>query len=163
MSIPGIKKIKVGENISSIDLYPTILDFLNIKKRKPVQGISLMPYLYKRNFRDMQSRFIFSTFQSGEKLAVSVIYKEFKMIRYYLLKSGSLISKEIEFFSLKENPNEDKIENSSNGDIKKRLQREIDRFLKYQLEYVEKHDLTPTNLGIKKDNLKNLKTLGYID
>ena len=158
LSIPGIKSIKFEENISSIDLFPTILDFLNIRSIIPMQGINLIPYLKGKNYK--KDRYIFSSYQDDERLATSVIQREYKLIKYYLIRNGVYHPYETEFIDLKNNPHENGP--SSENNVKKHLEEILKIFLDYQLKYIEKHNLFQTNLGVKTSNLKNLKSLGYL-
>jgi arylsulfatase A-like enzyme/Tfp pilus assembly protein PilF len=51
ISAPGMKSRIVNQNVSHIDLFPTICDILRIKKPPFLQGISLLPSLKRKKLR----------------------------------------------------------------------------------------------------------------
>jgi arylsulfatase A-like enzyme/Flp pilus assembly protein TadD len=43
ISFPGIKSAKVDDNVSHVDIYPTVCEILGLKKPSFLQGLSLLP------------------------------------------------------------------------------------------------------------------------
>lgn len=98
-----IKHPKIGRRlsskaiVSSIDIYPTLMDFCNIRTPYPLDGKSLKPILEKSSTKD--ERAAYSYYNKG----VSVRTERYRMTQYFR-KELPLV----ELYDLKKDPNETK-------------------------------------------------------
>lgn len=94
VSVPMPFKPKVVENVvESVDLFPTILDFLGMPRIKGLQGESLFPILNNENTEDTDSKKIgFVEGNYARKVNIAIRTKDWKLIYnpYLLRTSGSI-------------------------------------------------------------------------
>lgn len=148
ISVPGIKARKVHQNVSHIDIFPTVCDALQIKKPKFLHGISLLQAM------------------KGKKLKNRSIYFEslspyFNMgwapISGYIHKNDKFIESPIpELYNL----DKDFAENHNLADEKKVAtnRKRLDQLLSGQFS----EDSVKAENGMNKGTLEKLQSLGYI-
>lgn len=100
------KNKEISYQVQAIDIAPTILDFLNIKKSKFMKGYSLKPVMLGTNNYPTPYIFIenINTYNKDGIFATSAIRsKDWKLIVYKKLKSDEGIN---EMYNLKNDPKE---------------------------------------------------------
>ena len=162
---PGCKKgLEIDTTVSSIDLYPTILDLLNLPDNNDVIGKSWIPLIEDNNevyINMMKNRFHRTdsrlAMQSGR--GTSIRNNLYKYIFYHdNIRGGG----NEEFFDIIRDPleknnlitSEDKIITLQIEKLKKEFHRSEHSFINYQIEYLlsifkEKHK----NLFLNKKNI----------
>jgi len=141
---PFLKKKKIAAQVQQVDIAPTILEILKIKKPLSMIGTGLMP-LIKGN--DDYSREYAFSFLGGDKIAVRT--NEWKLIYTFN-------NKEYELYNLKDDPGE--LSNVVSAEKEKFvfLKNKMDTFVKDKKPCPEKHRVI---LG--EDEKEKLKSLGY--
>ena len=145
---------RLTANVSTMDILPTILSFLDFRRLKKLSGQDLKPEL-KGAAKSSNDRFIFSHLQvkmSGrkDKLQEACLYQDYKYI-YKFPKGHSL-------FYLKNDPGERKNRYAHEGKIAKMLATNLFTYEKdsprYNAAYVD--------IELDKKSIEQLRTLGYI-
>ncbi len=116
---------KINTVTRSIDLFPTILDYLNIENKYPIDGISLRPIIegIETNDRDYygESRGVKGVRKNGFK----IMKKTFEYHREGPAWDGKVGREETYLFNLKEDPNE--IQSIKNEVIEQELIKDFDK------------------------------------
>ena len=152
ISGPGIEQGYISEAVSTVDILPTISEWLSIKNLpRNIDGGSLASVLTKKTVKvDRENDFILFYFphyqhQKGSHPSVAIINDNFKLIKYY--------EEDVTFLF---NLNEDRLElkNLSSSNPKKVI--ELERLI---TEYFSKHNikLPVVNEDYKFENDKGLK------
>ena len=148
ISIPGVKPQVVHQDVSHIDLFPTVCDILKIEKPPILQGSSLMPCI------------------KGKKLKRRTIYFEslspyynfgWAPIRGIIQDKHKFIDSPIpELYDLEKDFDETKnmAQKSKLNAYKKKLSQII--------QIQESSESLKAEKGVDKDTLEKLKSLGYI-
>ncbi len=148
ISAPGMKSRIVHQNVSHIDLFPTICDILRIKKPPFLQGVSLLPSL------------------KGKKLKKRTIYFE-SLSPYYSMgwapirgiidgKAKFIDSPIPEFYDLVKDFNE--LQNLAG-------KKELDRYRKRLNQIIldqSSEESSKAGQGMDRETLEKLRSLGYI-
>jgi arylsulfatase A-like enzyme len=166
---------KIDENVGLIDIFPTILDYYNIKFSKKIDGMSLLDCINGKtgNFvdrkiisvlkRNFQNKII-----SPVPEKISIVYKNFKLIYNYKYSKQTKaffsqypppLFKEYEFYNLSTDFAE---KNNLAYDAKfskiiERLKTEIDK-TKRKIE----ESINPLSIKHSKEDLEKIKGLGYL-
>ena len=149
---------KIIENlVGSIDIFPTILELLNIKMLENFQGQSLVPLIQGNNISE--DRRIFSEAIAGDKKSVRT--NEWKLIwagDNQLLELGGTRDKEL--FNIREDPSEKHNVIEKNPELALSLGKDLSRVF----PEIKNSDFNPKNLiNEMDDDVKTLlKNLGYI-
>jgi arylsulfatase A-like enzyme/Tfp pilus assembly protein PilF len=148
MSIPGVKPRIVHQNVSHIDLFPTVCDILKIKKPPTLQGTSLMPCV------------------KGEKLKDRAIYFE-SLSPYYNFGWAPIrgfIQGELKFI---DSPIPELYDLKKDFDETRNMAQktELDGYrktLNHTLQSLESSDSGKARRGADRETLEKMKSLGYI-
>jgi len=132
---------KIFENVSLIDIFPTILDFLKIKIPENVDGISLFKKIEKRNF-------YFESFLPSESFGWATPFSIFDGKYKFIF----LPKKEI--YDLEKDPKEEK------NLFDKERKKAKDLFDLLQKEYTIKYE-PREKLNLSIEDSKKLESLGY--
>jgi len=182
--LPG-KKVskKIPVNVSTIDILPTILDFLGESKDLNFSGKSLIPLISNKKHsldkRYIYSHLIWKKVREFEIDFKSVIHQDwhfitgqpykkikdksfkellsgikFKFYQRYLLKS-----RKRQLFNLKEDFKEKSNINKDFQNIAKDLNTNLNKFIRTCKKYAAKK----IKYKIDKEKFKRLKSLGYIN
>ncbi|MFC1589919.1 sulfatase [Candidatus Omnitrophota bacterium] len=151
----GVKSETVEDNISLIDIVPTVRELAGLPPGEHDEGISLVPYL-KQKETDLEPRRIFSyltrkKYEYKTDLVVkSVIYGDW----HYIVSSPG--SEEI--YNLKDDPEErfNRIDDSKA--IADQLKAELSGFEKN----CKKYEQAVAETGLEKEKIEELKALGYL-
>jgi len=146
----NIKKISIDEDVGIIDIFPTILDILNIPEDSKFEGKSFLSLM--KNGKISGNRVIISELYRNNKKIISSTQGRWKYIHYYK-------TKKTELFDLKNDKYE--IENlvDKNPAISSYLENKINKSLESS-----KGKKTKTKLvAPDKNTVKALKSLGYIE
>ncbi len=146
------KGTKINHLVRLVDVFPTILDFLNIKLPEDIDGISLMPILNNPNAKDFPKLYAFS-----ETLIPEEYFSWHRLYSIQNEKWKIINAPKMELYDLKNDPEEknnlfDQINNTEVRKLKKLLS-----------EFTEKQDINKfqlTNVAI--DATEKLKSLGYV-
>jgi len=157
IKLPNNKKEqRIGVNVSTIDILPTVCELIGLSKNKYVTGKSLVPLMMKRENK-LSNRFLFShllKINKGKRIEFnSVIYKKW----HFLFSSNGDYKLYKMLTDIKENKNEFK--SKKGKEIAKKFLYKLKKFKKTCKKFATK---SSTVIISKKDNEK-LKTLGYIN
>jgi arylsulfatase A-like enzyme/Flp pilus assembly protein TadD len=145
---PGVKQSRVNQNVSHIDIFPTVCDILGVDKPSFLQGISLLPAI------------------KGKKLAKRAIYfeslypfysREWAPLRGYIERSNKFIDSPLpEFYDLEKDFMEfsNLAENENLNKYKKTLEKLI--------EELSSADKSEKKQKINRETREKLQSLGYI-
>jgi len=145
---PGVKQSRVNQNVSHIDIFPTVCDILGVDKPSFLQGISLLPAI------------------KGKKLAKRAIYfeslypfysREWAPLRGYIERSNKFIDSPLpEFYDLEKDFMEfsNLAENENLNRYKKTLEKLI--------EELSSADKSEKKQKINRETREKLQSLGYI-
>ena len=147
---------RINENISSIDILPTIRSYLKIEKRELEEGVSLMPLIQKE--KDvLKSRYLFSHLNrkankkkfKGEFTVRATIYKNWKYI--------SVNNARRELYNLKTDPEESINLINEYPVISDDMASKFSAFE----EHCKKYKRESVNIKLNKKRLEELKIQGY--
>ncbi len=163
-----LKNIVRRENISLLDIGPTILSVLNIPCPSHMEGISL----FKEGSRFLDRQILLETYAGTVHLKRNnkKYHLKIKPIRYGIIDGSSKIiynikEKTFEAYRVTEDPFESQNifvkEISTLDPMKKQLENRLQRMSKY-IEYNRMYRLNQTS-DISKEDFDMLKSLGYIE
>ena len=147
IDIPGRDGSQVEEQVSLIDIGPTLYDLVEINEPDAVQGESLVPHL---NDESPEERTVLATSSRGNRLAVRTT--EWKCMWH-------VVDEETELYDLKEDPDEIRDVSEAHPDVCSEL-REMMK------EYVQEAESTDTDLPEVEQSeevKERLEELGYIE
>jgi len=145
---PGVKQGRVNQNVSHIDIFPTVCDILGVDKPSFLHGISLLPAI------------------KGKKLAKRAIYfeslypfysREWAPLKGYIERSNKFIDLPLpEFYDLEKDFMESSnlAENKNLNKYKKTLEKIVEEF-----SYADKNE---KKQKINRETRERLQSLGYI-
>ncbi len=148
MSAPGLRSGRIDQNVSHIDIFPTICEVVGVKKPAFLQGISLLPAL------------------EGKSLPERTIYFE-SLYPYYSLGWAPLMGfvRHNEKFIASPIPELYDLEKDFDEQKNLAAPESLDRY-KSQLETIINEQSLPDSFEKKekfdRENLEKLKSLGYI-
>jgi arylsulfatase A-like enzyme/Tfp pilus assembly protein PilF len=146
--VPGIKPLTVPQNVSHIDIFPTICDALKMEKPSFLQGVSLLPAMKGRKLRKRSLYFesLLPYYDLG-----------WAPIRGFIQGSEKFIDSPIpELYDLEKDFDEtDNIAPQNNLDDRRK---QLDQILRTQ----ESEGGAKAQRGIDREALEKLKSLGYI-
>ncbi|MGM0465276.1 MAG: sulfatase-like hydrolase/transferase [Acidobacteriota bacterium] len=162
---------KIKENVSLLDVIPTIMDFYGIKYSKNIRGQSLLPLIQTN--KSLQRPILSSIykFKPFELLPgkIAVIQDKYKMIfnkrhtsetyKYFEYPPPNIEST-VELYDLEKDPGERNNLFSKNIKIKDEL---LDYLKKMMNEMDQAKRRTDRKEKISQEMLEKLRTLGYID
>jgi len=153
-----------SENVMSIDIMPTILDFLGIKTRdKYIQGLSLLPLIKGSEKSLFEERECFS--ENLRKLRdsheprnhyVSIIRNNYKYIYDYLKKEKT------ELYDIKIDPQEKTDLFLMKKEIAIQMEAKIHQWLKIQNDIHDHILLSREQIRVDQETREKLKALGYV-
>ncbi len=153
-----------SENVMSIDIMPTILDFLGEKTRdKYIQGLSLLPLIKNSERSLFEERECFS--ENIRKLRdtnepsnhyVSIIRNNYKFIYDYLKKEKK------ELYDIKIDPHEKTDLFLMKKEIAIQMEARIHQWLKIQADIHDYILLSSEQVRIDERTREQLKSLGYL-
>jgi len=146
----NIKGISIEENVGIIDIFPTILDILNIPIELKLDGKSFLPLIENRKSSD--KRIIVSELYREEANILSLIQGKWKYIHDYKENKAEL-------YDLKM----DRDEKINLIDKNPAIRSNMENQLKKYLESVKGRKIKPKVINPDEDTLKRLKSLGYVD
>ncbi len=59
VAAPGIKPVRVTQNVCHVDIYPTVCDLLGLDKPDFLQGLSVLPLMQGKREKEISSRLIY--------------------------------------------------------------------------------------------------------
>lgn len=145
---PGVKQNQVNQNVSHIDIFPTVCDILGMDEPSFLQGTSLLPAII------------------GKKLAKRAIYfeslypyysRDWAPLKGYIERSNKFIDlPQPELYDLEKDFMESSnlAENENLNKYKKTLEKIIE-----ELSYADKNE---RKQKINRETLEKLQSLGYI-
>jgi choline-sulfatase len=141
----------VGGQVRLIDIMPTLLDLLNIKKNKEIQGTSLIRYI-KGNEKDPElpaySESLYAKYHFNWSELHSWREKEWKYIQ----------STEPELYNIQTDPGE----MVNLADEKPQIVEKLDKELKKFLEQTSAKGLKENKMALDEQTKEKLMSLGYI-
>ncbi len=149
-SSTGVKGERRRDLAQHIDVVPTILDYLGIEMPKHLEGISLLPSVFREQ-ESHQSRRIFSYVADGTEAGASVIDFPWKFIW------NSVSGPNEQLFNIETDPRE-----------KTNLSGEHPLRAKYLKAMIKAHALAPSTALepgeaiLDEDLLRKLKSMGYV-
>jgi len=144
---------RIKSNVSSLDILPTIKDYLDIEDNEIQEGISLMP-LIRGKIEDDNKRFFFPYLRTQKDMSLllrGTIWNEWK----YIFSNKNTQ----ELYNLREDPGEKVNLYHMNKEMMKRLFSKYSEFEKNCKKF--KRESKKTKLEAEK--IKELKTLGYVE
>ena len=148
----GLHGIKVKENVSLIDILPTLRDIIGLPKSDVDEGLSLVP-LAKGENEKFKNRYIYSHLWKKVdflKESKATIHKNFHF--------QHMNTRTKEVFNLKVDKKEKKNIYFKVFKIAKVMERMFEKFFTESKKY--KKDIV--NYKMNKERLEKLKTLGYV-
>ncbi|OGL40550.1 MAG: hypothetical protein A3C43_01430 [Candidatus Schekmanbacteria bacterium RIFCSPHIGHO2_02_FULL_38_11] len=147
----NVKGMSIKENVGIIDVFPTILDALNIPQESTFDGKSLLPLIVKRKGYD--KRVIMSELYRDKNTALSSNQGKWKYIHDYK-------DNKTELFDLETDKNEKINLADKNSDVKQLMESHIVKFLDSLKgrSKIKREVITPDEKTIKE-----LKSLGYVE
>jgi arylsulfatase A-like enzyme len=149
----------INSQVRSIDILPTILDFLNIKPTNNLEGRSLLPLLEDPYLNICNEVYI--DHNLDDRIILKGIIKDNRWKYIYTIKSDKRDIKKLgfeELYNLKEDPKE------LNNLVNKRPN--ILNYLRNKLAYYQKYctskAFTAPKAKLDKQTIKQLKALGYL-
>lgn len=148
ISVPGLKPRKVSQNVSHVDIFPTVCDVLHAQKPDGLHGVSLLPCL------------------EGKKLDSRIIYFEslspyyswgWAPVRGFVYQYQKYIDSPLpEFYDLNKDfgETENLAPEKSMKPFKRRLDEIVQAYSRNEKDFAAKK--------IDKDSLDRLRSLGYI-
>ena len=148
ISVPGLEPKRVTENVSHIDIFPTVCDVLGIEKPSFLQGVSLLPSLKGKKLikRSIYFESLISYYKRGWAPIMGYIFEREKFIDSPLPELYDLKDDFDEFKNLSELKNLD------------RYKKELNRIIKSQ----SLDERVKAEQRVDWETLEKLKTLGYI-
>jgi arylsulfatase A-like enzyme len=150
----GFKNRRIKNNVSLIDVLPTLREFIGMPEDKHLEGISLLPFLVKDR-SDIPDRFLFGhlvdfSFSDDSVAAESTIYGKWHFIKDF---SGNW-----HLFNLKLDPREKYNQRENDFGMARQLSARYRMFKTRSRKF--KQDSAVYTLDEKQ--LERLKTLGYV-
>jgi len=149
----GTKPLNIKQNVSTIDILPTVRDIIGLSKSKFDEGISLVPLIEKYPEK-LKERTLFSHLKKKINKTVewrSTIYKNWHFIK----KVDAFEKLFMLLFDKKEENN--LIQNKKKIGIM--LKKRFEKFVRF----CKKFKVENKKIKLDKDQTKKLKTLGYVD
>jgi len=132
---PLIPKGKIiNEQVSQVDIMPTIFDILEIKKPERVDGVSLLPLIKEEKKKYRQECFAMTqpagwqALETDERMIYCIRTPEWKLIYNYDPKNKK--NTYYELYNLKKDPNEKENLINKNLKIKEKLKRKLRNWIK---------------------------------
>jgi len=153
-SSPEWQPTEIQDMIQLVDLVPTLLDHIGLSPIVDGDGASLLPLIHRRSFpfvndnAQLNHRSIFSESTASGNLKISLIEYPYKFI--YAYKETNAL------FNL------DKDHNERKNLVNKKLRLASD-MLENVLRFKEEKPPETEVIPLSKDDLEQLKALGYID
>jgi arylsulfatase A-like enzyme len=146
---------RVEENVSTLDIFPTIIDWVDAGSAKDLAGISLVPVL-KSGKKTTGERAIFSHLQLKKKRRRSLLLKAsiFQKQKYIFRAPDSHL-----YFDLASDPAEQKDLYGAALNEAKTLADHLARFEK-NCPYYKPDEIS---LDLSQEEIEHLRSLGYID
>ena len=151
----GYKPARIKDNVSLLDILPTIREITGMPTDKFNTGLSLIPYLKNGNTSHPE-RYIYSHLQrkkqefDADLLKKAVLHENWK---YVISSPGSN-----EIFDLETDPKEKFDQISEKSYIANSLHSELTRFEDTCKKYTQKN----VTIAATKEKLKEMKALGYL-
>ena len=146
------EKIEISQYVTTLDIMPTIMDFLNIPFSVPLRGRSLLPIIQNPSGEEMNLPIIAQQYEQNIPpipFCQTIIKGRYKLI----LKKSSQ-----ELYDLDSDPKEMLNLNEKMKDISGKLSNELQKLLDDR-QYIYKP--IPLNLNLSEDKIQNLRSLGY--
>jgi len=149
LASPSLKdKLEISEYVSTLDIMPTIMDFLNIPSLEPLRGRSLLPIIHNPS-EDMNLPIVAMQYTHKIPPIKTIIRDNYKLI----LKDSSqelydLYSDSKELLNLSDKKRD--IANELSNDLQKQLN---------DSRYIYKS--TPLDFSLDEDTREKLESLGY--
>jgi len=158
------KKGSAEQNVSTIDILPTLRDFIGLKKDSANEGVSLLKILENGEKEKTNNRFIFSHLFKKRIVSPNVDgFEAYSVINgnYSFIKSlpGQKRMFKLMFFDLKKDPEQKNNIFKTNIVKANKLRSRFIKFYKVCRKF--KKDIV--NYTSNKKEMEKLKTLGYID
>ncbi len=156
----GIVPKRIEENVSLVDVFPTLMDLVGDAPLKHEEGVSLKPLIIEDKNKELlkkqlKERYLFAhRYSSVYELPIwAVIHKDLKLIDYFGQKK--------ELFDTQKDPGEFKDLSKERKETVHRL----DEMLKKFKNRMEKSQHNSKQVEVPLDNklLKKLKSLGYVE
>jgi len=156
VQFPGEDNVRkrIPENVSNMDVLPTIRSYLGIKSKEVEEGIDLVP-LIRGKGKSNSGRHIFSHLdrtrqKKGDLKSIATIFEQWKLI--FKTEGGS------ELFNLKEDPMEKLNVYEKNIEMAGLLLSEFMEFEKNCKKFSQKR----ATVTLDEKELEELRALGYI-
>lgn len=159
--------------VELIDVVPTILDILNISRKRfqGMEGISLKPYILGRDCNNKRYAFstssIFFSIRSEDYKLIYIDHKKIKEIPTLQQRYGNL--NEYELYNLKNDPYETKNLINEEKKVFESLKQELEKYIikarqqedKFK-QLLEKNAKNKIFIPLNEETKKRLRNLGYI-
>jgi len=149
--IPGEKSRRIKTPVSIMDIYPTILELLNLHLPYPLQGVDLMQAPPDRLF-----------YLIGWVGTSGVVKNSFQYVSVDPRTSRRLKLEPDHFYNIFDDPFE---KNNLYSEYKSEARILHDEYLKYQQKhgYFERDEAESKKKSLTKKELKKLRSLGYLN
>lgn len=154
------KKARVIDELTcSIDIMPSVMDYLDLEVERPLMGKSVIDLVYrtgiknwvKKNFGKDKTVIV----SEGRNRSVQMRSDRFKFIEYRNIESGEI---SYSLFDLKKDPGENVNLYESHRQTAKKYQDKLSIWK----DLVKSYSVKAKKREIKKEDLQRLKALGYI-
>ncbi len=157
----GLAPKRVKENVSIVDIGPTLLDWVGIEMPEKHEGMSLKWLLTSENApsdieKTLRERCLYGhrAFSEVRKISVwSITCENYKLIDWWG-ERNKLFDHETDFTEMNDI-------SRTRTDVTERLQKQMDVFKKRMKEH--KHISTTTEVEINKEVMEQLQNLGYVE
>ncbi len=154
------KGTRVSSITRSIDIMPTILDYLGAETKEPLQGVSLLPMIEKGEERDLL------LYADGIRYAMSVLKGKHKLIYNHSwqdewTKELGFTKPTYELYNLEEDPGEQKNLAEEKKDLRDELYADIHRSWEINRKW-KKGFIMGQKKKMDEDLEKGLRQLNYI-
>lgn len=153
------KGASISKQVRSIDIFPTILDLLNIKSRYSLPGISLLPYIKDENSAPEAD--VFSEGGGVQGVSVNTYVDRLFSVRTNQWKFIKNITRnQNELYDLKNDLME--LNNLADKPDVQEIIKELDSKIKKILKLSEKSKQAISSVEVEEQTKERLKALGYL-
>ena len=149
--LPGLQGKRVSSQVSSVDVFPTLLDLAHVAVPSRTQGRSLLPAMFRPGNAGESSAYSESTvpdLQFGWSPLYSLHTARYKYID----------APRAELYDIRQDPNEQTNIYPQSSDVARKMKAELDRLM----TETGKDAPIPQSANLDKDTIERLSALGYI-
>ena len=155
ISVPNIQVQKIENLVRTVDIFPTILDILQVQFKEKVDGQSLLPLIKGEQFQELPVYMERELMLKHSELDVCGI----RTSNYKYFRASSDNTKKIHLFDLKKDPSEENNIAQTQENIVKKMEEEL-----YKIQENTNHNNSETHEHLDHDEKvkEELRKLGYL-